>query len=56
MYNSDKRDLEHFTPEIKNMCHFACSNMTWTNITILVIIIVLIYHFLIKNYLDRINL
>lgn len=53
---SNKKEYENFNPQAKNICHFACSNMTWTNITVLVIVVILIYHFLIKNYLDKANL
>lgn len=54
--NKDKKpDSEQFDSGIKNMCHFACSNMTWTNITILIIIIIMVYHFIIKSYLDKIQ-
>jgi hypothetical protein len=47
-------DIEHFNPaKVKNVCHYACSNMSYLNITVLVIIIILIYHFFVKEFLEK---
>lgn len=35
---------------VKNFCHYACSNINYTNIILIIIIFLLIYHFLISNF------
>ncbi len=51
----NKKEFDNIVPKIKNACHFACSNMTWTNVVIVIIIIIMVYHFFIKNYLDKLG-
>lgn len=36
---------------LKNTCHYVCSNMNYTNIIILIILIISVYHFLVKKIL-----
>lgn len=51
MSRSNKNnDLEHFDQmQFKNACHYACSTMNYTNIIILIIIMILIYHTIVTN-------
>jgi hypothetical protein len=39
--------------DVKNVCHFACSNINYMNITILIVIIILIYHFIATKMLAK---
>ncbi len=46
----EQNNLEHFDQkQIKNACHYACSSMTYTNIIILIIVIIMIYHMIVTN-------
>jgi hypothetical protein len=49
--NINKNNTEHFNQEkIKNTCHYVCSSINYTNIVILVIFIILVYHMIISNF------
>jgi hypothetical protein len=48
---NSENDIEHFNQQkVKNACHFACSSINYTNIIVLIITIILIYHFIITNF------
>jgi hypothetical protein len=43
--------MEKEKNEVKNTCHYMCSNMNYMNVILLIIIIISIYHFLIKKFI-----
>lgn len=50
MREEDK--IENFNKtHIKNTCHYMCSSITYINIIILIVIIITMYHYLIKYFL-----
>jgi hypothetical protein len=47
--NNEIKVKEHFDENnIKNACHFACSNINYTTIIILIVAIIFIYHIIVK--------
>jgi len=50
MDNEISDHYEHFgQADARDTCHYICSSLRYTNIVILILIILLIYHFLV-NY------
>lgn len=47
-------NLEHFDQnKVKNVCHYVCSSINYTNIIILIIVLILTYHVIISNLLKK---
>lgn len=52
---SNINKIENFSNEdLRNTCHYACSSLTWFNIILVMILLIIIYHLIItyinKNY------
>ena len=50
-YKEDINDVEHFGQNsIRDTCHYACSSFSYINVIIIILVILAIYHFVIKKY------
>lgn len=54
-YISKQDKIEKFSNEdLRNTCHYACSSLTWFNIILVMILLIIMYHLIItyinKNY------
>ncbi len=53
----EQNNLEHFDQnKLKNACHYACSSMNYTNIIILIVVLILIYHTIVTNMKSNISI
>lgn len=54
--NENNKHIENFSQaKIRNTCHYTCSSINYLNIFIFVIMIIVIYHFILTNFIQKNN-
>lgn len=48
---NENKNVEHFN-KVRDMCHYACSSMNYINVVMIVVILILIYHFITTKLLN----
>lgn len=52
---SNKEEESFDQSNIRNTCHYMCSSISYTNIIMLIIIILCVYHIIISNLNKKLN-